>query len=127
MGDSSDNIPGVRGVGPKSALSLLQSYGDLDGVYSHLDECSASLRKKLTDYEEDARLSRTLATIDSDVPLDLSLEDCALRIPFPEEARKAFANLEFRSLVGSDYFSKEPVSELTCRTCTAAELDAIVA
>ena len=88
MGDSSDNIPGVRGVGPKSALSLLQSYGNLDGVYSHLDECSASLRKKLTDYEEDARLSRTLATIDRDVPLDLSLEDCALRIPFPEEARK---------------------------------------
>lgn len=127
MGDSSDNIPGVRGVGPKSALSLLQSYGDLDGVYSHLDECSASLRKKLTDYEEDARLSRTLATIDRDVPLDLSLEDCTLRIPFPEEARKAFANLEFRSLVGSDYFAKEPVSELTCHTCTAAELDAVVA
>lgn len=123
MGDSSDNIPGVKGVGPKSALALLQAYRDLDGVYAHLDECSASLRAKLAEHEADARLSRTLATIDTHVPLDITLENCALHIPFSEEARKAFARLEFRSLVGSEYFPKEQKFELVCHTCTADELN----
>lgn len=123
MGDSSDNIPGVKGIGPKSALSLLQSYRDLDGVYAHLDECSASLKTKLTEHEAEARLSKTLATIDTHVPLDISLENCMLRIPFPEEARRSFAKLEFRSLVGSEYFPKEQAYELTCHTCTSDEFN----
>src|SRR5699024_7179170 len=101
MGDSSDNIPGVKGIGPKSALSLLTRYHDLDGVYAHLDELSASVRQKLEQSRDDAYLSRTLATIDTNVPLDLSLGECELHLPFPDAARTAFAKLEFRSLVGS--------------------------
>ncbi len=105
MGDSSDNIPGVHGIGPKSALELLHAYSDLDGVYAHLDDLKPALRAKLEADRERAYLSRTLATIDTAVPLALTREDCAVRLPFPEEARAAIAKLEFRSLVDSPYFS----------------------
>ncbi len=106
MGDSSDNIPGVHGVGPKSALELLHTYSDLDGVYAHLDEIKQpALRKKLEEGRESAYLSRTLATIDTAVPLTLTLEDCKVELPFPAAARTAIAKLEFRSLVDLPYFS----------------------
>ncbi len=107
MGDTSDNIPGIRGVGPKSAVSLLRAYGDLDGVYAHLDEIKGILRQKIEEGREQAYLSRELATIDTAVPLSLTLEQCSFRVPFPEEARTQFARLEFRSLINSDYFSNE--------------------
>lgn len=104
MGDNSDNIPGVKGIGPKSALSLLAKYHNLDGVYSHLDDLSKNVRQKLELGRDSAYLSRTLATIDTCVPLDLTLGDCILHLPFSENARKAFCNLEFRSLLGSKFF-----------------------
>ena len=107
MGDSSDNIPGVRGIGPKSAIALLQHYGDLEGVYAHIEEITGATRRKLEEGRELAYLSRTLATIDTNVPLNTSLEDCALKLPFSEEARTFFARLEFRSLVDSAFFPAE--------------------
>ncbi len=99
MGDKSDNIPGVRGVGPKSALELLRKYGDLEGVYAHLNELSKPLAEKLSASRETAVLSKQLATIDTDVPIELSLEDCRLHFPLPNKAREYFARLEFRSIV----------------------------
>ncbi len=107
MGDSSDNIPGVKGIGPKSALDLLVTYGSVEKVYENLDEISPSLRKRLEEGRESAMLSHILATIVTDVPLDVSLESCALRLPFPEEARSFFSKLEFRSLTDSEFFPKE--------------------
>lgn len=76
-GDSSDNIPGVRGVGEKTATSLLQKYHSLDGVYNHLDEITGSLHDKLAAGEKDAYMSRELALIqlDAPVPLDLKATD----------------------------------------------------
>ena len=71
MGDASDNIPGVPGVGEKTARSLIQRFGNLDGVYTHIDETAPSVQKKLEAGRESAYLSRTLATIDRNVPLDL--------------------------------------------------------
>ena len=108
MGDSSDNIPGVKGVGPKSALTLLQTYGDLDGVYAHIGELSAGLRQKLESDRPMAYLSRQLATIDCAVPLSTELADCALHLPFPVAARDQFRKLEFRSMLNSDIFGEEP-------------------
>ena len=105
MGDNSDNIPGVRGVGPKSAMSLLQTYGDLDGVYAHLEEIKGSLHDKLKEGREQAYFSKYLATIDTAVPLETTLGECAFSLPFPEEARTFFAKLEFRSLLGLEYFA----------------------
>jgi DNA polymerase-1 len=69
-GDSSDNIPGVRGVGPKTAISLLKSHGTLDGIYNALDEHKGSLRAKLLEGRESAYRSRLLAAIHRDVPLE---------------------------------------------------------
>ena len=112
MGDSSDNIPGVRGVGPKTALELLQSYGTLENIYAHLDELPVKLREKLVACKEEAFLSHTLATIDTKVPLDVTLESCRLRLPFSEEARAFFAKLEFRSLVNSAHFPIERKQEV---------------
>lgn len=99
MGDSSDNIPGVPGVGEKTALSLLQKYSTMDGVYDHIDEVKGKLKEKLTDNRELAYLSRQLATIDPAVPLDVSLEDIAFGGMASESAQAVFSGLEFFTLL----------------------------
>jgi DNA polymerase-1 len=71
-GDSSDNIPGVKGVGPKTAIGLLQAHGDLDGVYASLDAVKQALRAKLERDRENAFRSRMLARIRTDIPLDVT-------------------------------------------------------
>ncbi len=111
MGDTSDNIPGVRGVGPKTAVDLLRKYGTVEGVLAHLAELTPSLRAKFEGQEETARLSRTLALIDVSVPLSLAKEDCRVRLPFPPEAREKFVALEFRSLLDSPFFGGAPSAE----------------
>ncbi len=120
-GDSSDNIPGVRGIGPKTALELLKSYGDLDNIYAHISELSPVLQKKLTEGEESARLSHTLATIDTQAPIDVTLESCRLKVPFPEKARDYFAKLEFRSMVDSEYFHTEKKKAVTVVYTSSAD------
>ncbi|MDO5732798.1 MAG: 5'-3' exonuclease H3TH domain-containing protein, partial [Eubacteriales bacterium] len=75
MGDSSDNIPGIKGLGEKSAQALLNEYDNLDAVYDSLDEIKGAMRKKLDSGRELAYLSRELATIDCDVPLDFGIDD----------------------------------------------------
>lgn len=90
MGDSSDNIPGVPGVGEKTALKLLHQFGDVEGVLTHIDEVDGpKLRQRLQENKESARLSRELATIDCDVPLKLSWEQLELH-PFDREAVTSF-------------------------------------
>ncbi len=118
MGDSSDNIPGVKGIGPKTALDLLQVYGSLDEVYNNIDKLSPAVRSKLEAEEEAARLSHRLAVIDTDVPLDVTLESCTLRMPFPDEARSFFIRLEFRSLVNENYFAEKKAVEAKCVVCS---------
>ncbi len=121
MGDSSDNIPGVKGIGPKTAMELLQQFGTVEAIYGNLDALSPSVQKKLKENRESAFLSRTLATIDCTVPIDVLLDDYLLEIPFSEEARKFFARLEFRSLVDSSFFSKERVSAVAGTVCTSVQ------
>ncbi len=75
MGDPSDNIPGVKGIGEKTALSLLKKYGSLDGVYEHIDEISPNNRERLKNDKENAYFSYELATIYKDVPIDVNLEN----------------------------------------------------
>lgn len=107
MGDSSDNIPGVRGIGPKGAMELLSAYGNLDAIYENIEKIAGKTQTKLLESREVAYLSRELARIDTNVPLDLNLADCLLYVPFSEEARAMFAKLEFRSLVESSFFPAE--------------------
>ncbi len=107
MGDKSDNIPGVAGVGEKSAMSLLASYYDLDGVYAHIDEIGGALNKKLIAGKEDAYFSKKLATIDLNVPLTISLQECTLKIPFAYAVKEKFAELEFKSMLGQNIFEEQ--------------------
>ena len=98
-GDSSDNIPGVPGIGEKGAKDLLQRYGDLDGVYAHIDEISGALRQKLEAGRDSAYMSLRLARIVTDAPLGVSPDSCALRFPFSGRTREFFRELDFKSLV----------------------------
>ena len=99
MGDSSDNIPGVAGVGPKTASTLLQTYGTLDGVYEGLPQIKESVRRKLEAGRESAYLSYALATIRCDAPVDFRPEACLVR-PADQDALFAlFQRLEFTKLI----------------------------
>ena len=98
-GDKSDNIPGVPGVGEKTAVKLLQAYGSLEGIYEHLDQVQGRFRSQLEAGRDLAFLSRRLATIVRDAPIQLDLDACRVR-PFDREpVMDLFRDLEFRSLL----------------------------
>jgi DNA polymerase-1 len=99
MGDKSDNIPGVYGVGEKTATKLLKRYGSLDVVYEHLDEVSTRFRNRLEEGRTEAFLSRQLARIVRDAPVSLDVEACRLRTFDYEEVLDLFHELEFTSLI----------------------------
>ena len=84
MGDASDNIPGVSGVGEKTALTLLNKYGTLDDVYQHIDEITGKLKEKLENDKENAYLSKTLATIKTDCDIKVDFEDYRYSFPFSD-------------------------------------------
>jgi DNA polymerase I len=98
VGDSSDNIPGVRGIGDKTAVKLLQEHGDLDTIYARIDDFKGALRKKLEEGRESAYLSRKLAQIVTDVPIRLDLTACVSHEFDVENVVHLFRSLEFRSL-----------------------------
>ncbi len=101
VGDTSDNIPGVRGIGDKTARTLLQQYGDLERIYENIDLIKGALRQKLIDGRELAFLSRELATIHRDAPITLDLNACVAH-EFDHAAVEAlFRELEFGSLFKS--------------------------
>lgn len=98
MGDTSDNIPGVPGVGPKTALKLIKEYGDVETVLENIAKVSGkSLKAKLEENKDSALLSKKLATICTDAPVDTELEHYALS-PLKEEARTLLQDLEFRNM-----------------------------
>ena len=103
MGDSSDNIPGVRGVGEKTAVKLISEFGSIEGVYENLERISGkSLKEKLENDHENAFLSRELATIDCHVPLSVTLEDVHLGetdLYNNDELYALLEELEFRTLM----------------------------
>src|SRR5256884_8862065 len=100
VGDSSDNIPGVKGVGDKTALELIQAYGDLDGILARAAEIPGKrAREAVLAHVPEARLSRDLVTIRRDVPLPLELDALRLRPPDVPRLTELFTELEFRSLI----------------------------
>lgn len=100
MGDPVDNIPGVKGIGVKTALPLIQRYDTLENLLDHLDEIERrSIREKLRSGAEMAKLSKELATIDVDVPIELALEDFRVKGPDREKLLDLFLQLEFNSLL----------------------------
>ena len=98
-GDKSDNIPGVKGIGDKTALQLLEAYNSLDGIYAAIDEIKGATKKKLEEGKEAAYHSQRMATIIQDVPLEINLEDCQL-IGFDEAALiPMLEKLEFKTFL----------------------------
>lgn len=99
-GDTSDNIPGVRGIGPVTAVQLLTAYGTIEGIYEHLDEIkSKSVKQKLTDGRQSAFDSKRCATMVMDVKLDFDFEHCQLNSPPLEAVQDYFRALEFKTMV----------------------------
>ncbi len=100
VGDKSDNIPGVTGIGDKTARQLIQKYGSIEEIYEHLDEIESTRAKKaLQGQQEQALLSKRLATIVTEVPIKLDLEKCRTSDYDRDKVMALFRELEFRSLV----------------------------
>lgn len=99
MGDMSDHIPGVKGIGEKTAINLLEKYKTLDNLYNHLDELTPKTREKLENDKENAYMSYDLATIYRDVDIPFSLEDCKYKGFNRKEYIELLEELEFKSLL----------------------------
>ena len=111
MGDASDHIPGVKGIGEKTAINLIEKYGSLDGVYENLDNISPKMREKLENDKDNAYMSYDLATIYRDVPLPFSLEDCKYNGYDAVKFRNILEELEFHSLLKKIDISSDVVAE----------------
>ena len=99
MGDTSDNIPGVKGIGEKTAKKLLDEYTTLDGIYAHLDEIKGKTHDLLSEQKDMAYVSRTLATIKTDVELDYNIDDCTYDFPFNSTVLDIMKRYEFNTIV----------------------------
>lgn len=112
MGDSSDNIPGVPGIGEKTALKLISEFGTLDGIYEQLGTAkhTPSVLKKLTEGKESAYLSRDLARIYREVPLGVTLEDVRTNPMDKARARELFLRYEFSGFIKRFGLTEEPVA-----------------
>ncbi len=98
MGDASDNIPGVPGVGEKTALKLLHEFGTVEGVLEHVEEIKGKLRENIEANKDSAKMSKELATIYREVPLDYTVEDVSWKGYDPAVLAGAFRKLEFKAL-----------------------------
>lgn len=99
MGDSSDNIPGVKGIGEKTALKLLHQYDNIDNLYEHIDEVKGALKNKLIDGKKSAFDSRDIATIYKEVPVDIDFDDIRYNGNVSSDLVKLFNELEFYSFI----------------------------
>ena len=106
MGDSSDNIPGVKGIGEKTAIKLLQQYGSLDGVYENIDNIKGAVHDKLANDKDNAYMSYDIATIYREVPIDTSFDNIKYLNEETEELINIYNDLDFHS-----FLRKSPIKE----------------
>lgn len=106
MGDSADNFPGCPGVGPKTAAKLIGEFGSIDAMLANSSKIKGKLREKVEGAVEDIRMSKFLATIRTDVPVELNLDTLKLKEPDMKRLTEIFTELEFKSLL--DKFVKKP-------------------
>ena len=109
MGDSSDNIPGVKGIGEKTAIKLISEYGDINNLYEHIDEIKGKTKEKLIEGKDSCFMSYEIATIYKEVPLDFDLEDTKYNGINEDKLSSILTELEFHSLLRK-YNLKESVS-----------------
>ncbi|NBB80515.1 MAG: DNA polymerase I [Verrucomicrobia bacterium] len=115
-GDVSDNIPGVPGIGPKTAEKLLAKYDTVEGLIDHVDELKGKQQEKVREHADQARLSKKLATIQLDVPIEADWDAIEVTPPDPEKLVPIFAEFEFRTLgkriFGADFSVQDATSDL---------------
>lgn len=112
MGDSSDNIPGVPGVGEKTALKLLAAHGSVEGVYEAIEQQKGKMKEKLVANEDLAYISKKLATIERQAPVEVKIEDLGYEGPDQDELIRIWNELAFKSLLEKmDYTAEETVKE----------------
>lgn len=109
MGDSSDNIKGIAGVGEKTAKSLIATYGDIENLYAHVDEIKGKLGEKLRDGKSDAEESKYLATINCDVDVSCDIDEFTFA-PFSAKVKAQLEDFEFRSIIKRLDFEEEDTS-----------------
>ncbi len=112
MGDVSDNIPGVAGIGPKTATELLKQYGNLQGIYSNIHNIKGPVKDKLIKDKGNAFLSYNLAKIKTDVDIDCKLKECELDYPFNSDVRSFFEKYEFKTLLKKSEIFAEDIAEI---------------
>lgn len=110
MGDSSDNIPGVKGVGEKTALNLIQSYVTIENLYNNIEEVKGKLKDKLVEGEADAKTSKILATINTEMDIPLKIDDCKVEFPFNQGVKELFVKLGFVNLLKKAELFKNDVT-----------------
>lgn len=99
MGDTSDNIPGVKGVGEKTAKDLLAKYENINNIYANIDAIAGKLKEKLVDGKDDAYMSKELATICTTCEFDFDLEECKMQFPLSNKVTDFFKEWDFSSLL----------------------------
>ena len=112
MGDSADNFPGCPGVGEKTAAKLINQFGSIDNMLQHTDEIKGKLREKVENAVEDIKMSKFLATIRTDVPMKLDLDELKVEQPDETKLRAIFEELEFKTLINK-FLNKSEVKPKT--------------
>src|SRR3989338_2560040 len=114
-GDASDNIPGVRGIGEKTAIELIKEFGSVDNLYKNLDKLkSESRRKMLAEQEDSARMSKELATVDTDASIEIDINDMRLKNPDSERLLGIFKELEFKTFAREIASTNSEVHKEAC-------------
>ena len=96
-GDAADNIPGIPGVGEKTAAKFIQQYGSMEGLFEHVDDLKGKMKENVINFEEQGRMSKMLATINTDVPVEFDPDELKLKTPNIKELLAIFDELEFRT------------------------------
>ncbi len=96
-GDAADNIPGIPGVGEKTASKFIQQYGSMEGLFEHVDDLKGKMKENVINFEEQGRMSKMLATINTDVPVEFDPDELKLKTPNIKELLAIFEELEFRT------------------------------
>lgn len=124
IGDSSDNVPGVRGIGKKTAPGLIERFGDLEQILAHAEDIEGKrVRNALIEFPDMARLSKELVTIRLDAPIELDLEELARSEPDRERLRKIFLDLEFHGLARDWAPENAPVPASVAAAATGEDTD----
>ena len=130
-GDAVDNIPGIPGVGEKTAIKFIQEYGSMEGLYENVDKLKGKMQEKVAENKEQAFMSKMLATIITDVPIDFDEEDLIMEEPNKEALAELFAELEFRTIakkvLGQEVAVTQAAKPATAKSAATGQIDMFAA